>query len=93
MSDRIGIHIRPEDFEEFKRMLPGVRAFAKTYAGWLDESIKGVPPAKLMTVYPKEFALYCLQIGQQPSLQALNAFAAKKARDEAGGSSDPMDRA
>ena len=83
MSDRIGIHIRPEDFEEFKRMLPGVRAFAKTYAGWLDESIKGVPPAKLMTVYPKEFSLYCLQIGQQPSLQALNAFAAKKARDEA----------
>ena len=64
-------------------MLPGAKAFAKTYANWLDESFKGVPPVKVVTVHPKEFSLYCLQIGQQPSLHALNAFAAKKARDEA----------
>jgi hypothetical protein len=64
-------------------MLPGAKAFAKTYANWLGDSVKGVPPAKVVTVQPKEFSLYCLQIGQQPSLHALNAFAAKKARDEA----------
>ena len=85
MSDRIGIHILPEDFEEFRKMLSGAKAFAKTYASWLDESIKGLPPARVVTIRPQEFSLYCLQTGQQPSLRALNAFAVEKARDTAGG--------
>ena len=89
MSDRIGIHILPEDFEEFRKMLPGARAFAKTYASWLDQSLKGASPAKVITIRAKEFSLYCLQIEQPPSLHALNAFAAKKARDEAEGRNDP----
>jgi hypothetical protein len=81
-TSRIGIHILPEDFDEFKRMLPGENRFARTYAHWLEESIKGVPPRRLVTVHPGELSLYCLQTGQPPSIHALQALAVKKAKDE-----------
>jgi hypothetical protein len=87
-TSRIGIHIEPADFDEFKKMMPGEKRFGGSYMHWLGRSIRGVSPRRLVTVRPREFSMYCLQMAQQPSWFTLEAFAAKKAIDEDGGRAD-----
>jgi hypothetical protein len=80
----IGIHIRAADYSTFKELMPTEEKLGKDYGDWLkrrlqEDSRPGVDVTNV-TVYPEEFRLYCIAIGQKPNYYVLEAFAASKER-------------
>lgn len=83
---RIGIDIQGRDYAGFKALMPAEEKLGKNYAEWMQRRFQeDSRPGESVTsiaVYPEEFRLYCLQIGQKPSYSVLEAFASSKAREE-----------
>jgi hypothetical protein len=61
--------------------MPNEPRLGATHREW--KRLAAADSDKAVTVYPEEFRLYCLQIGQMPGYFVLEAFAAKKAKDTA----------
>jgi hypothetical protein len=85
MPDRVTVHILPEHFEAFQKLMPSEQRLGRTYGGWVDERAKAMPASgeatKFVTIRPEEFEMYCLQLGQVPNYSVLEAFATLKARE------------
>jgi hypothetical protein len=80
---RIGLRILARDYDAFKLLMPGEERLRKSYSELVkhrleEDSRPGTENVTAVTVYPEEFRLYCLQIGQQPSYSVLEAYAARK---------------
>jgi hypothetical protein len=82
MTQRIAIKILPRDFEAFKKIMPDEPRLGADYREWRRAATESASD-KAVTVYPEEFRLYCVQIGQFPSYFVLEAFAVKKGKDTA----------
>jgi hypothetical protein len=85
MPARIVVHILPEHFQAFKKLMPNDERLGKTYEEWIrrrgEEGRAGAEAAKPVTIRPEEFEVYCLQLGQVPNYSVLEALAAKKERE------------
>jgi hypothetical protein len=86
MSERIVVHILPEHFQAFKKLMPNDERLGKTYKEWIQRRAEadagaGIAGMKQVTVKPEEFEMYCLQLRQIPNYSVLEALAAKKARE------------
>jgi hypothetical protein len=85
MSERIVVHILPEHFQAFKRLMPNDERLGRTYKEWIrlraEQARVGGEAAKQVTIKPEEFEMYCLQLGQIPNYFVLEALAVKKAAE------------
>jgi len=64
--------------------MPTEERLGTDYASWMERRLleHSRPGGKVtnITVYPEEFRLYCIAIGQKPSYYVLEAFASSKDR-------------
>lgn len=71
MVERIVVHILPEHFQAFKKLMPNDERLGKTYREWTrrgqEDTRASVEPVKQVAVTPEEFEVYCLQLGQVPT--------------------------
>jgi hypothetical protein len=85
MAERIVVHILPEHFQAFKKLMPNDERLGKTYKEWIrrrsEEERASGEAGRLVTIRPQEFEVYCLQLGQVPNYSVLEALAAKKAKE------------
>jgi hypothetical protein len=82
MSERVVVHILPEDFQAFKKLMPNDERLGKAYTEWIRRRAAEASEAtRVVTIRPEEFEVYCLQLGQVPNYSVLEALAATKARD------------
>lgn len=84
MLERIVVHILPRHFHAFQKLMPNDERVRGTYKEWKqrrDEDVRaGGGTATQVTVTPKEFEVYCLQLGQVPNYSVLQALGTAKAR-------------
>jgi hypothetical protein len=85
MPERVVVHILPEHFEAFRKLMPTDERLGKTYNEWIQRRAEdmraGRKAVKEVIVKPDEFEMYCLQLGQIPNYSVLEALAVKKARE------------
>jgi hypothetical protein len=83
MTARIGIDILEEDFDAFRKLMPGDVRLGKTYAEWKErrrgEDLMATGGVQRVLVRPEEFRSYCVEARRKPSYYALEALAVKKA--------------
>ena len=86
MGGRLGVHILPEDFAAFRKLMPNDVRLGKTYEEWKErrrgEDLMATGAVEHVTVRPEEFESYCAEARRKPSYFMLQAFAVKKSMEK-----------